>query len=118
MFDFLGNKIEPGDFIAFAGGGNRTVEYGMILGKVIKPTAKGISVERIDVNYVNINVAKSGIEIVRKKINLTNLKKVMVVTPRQRIIQFFENAELEDPQLVADWIHGSSSKPNPLETLV
>lgn len=113
MKDFLGRDIQVDDFIAYPAGGNRATEYGMIMGKVLKFTAKGISVERLDTKYEydpkNSNMPDGyKVTILRKKVAITNLNKVVVIEPTFRAKQLWEHAELE-PVIASKWIHGSQT---------
>lgn len=51
MKDYLGQKIQAGDFIVYPGSGNRKAEYGMILYKVSEIKGDKIKATRIEIHY-------------------------------------------------------------------
>lgn len=108
MKDFIGNEIQPGDFVAKGGTGNGAAEYGMIAYRVLAIKNDKLSVERLTVHYL---AGKSPGVVVLKKTNIANSNAVLVFQPTEKILQLFADAKpgtlsKEDRALVGKWIHG------------
>lgn len=102
--DFLGQKLNTGDFIAYPGGGNSKCEYGTILKRItaLRPDG-GIQAERLYVTYPDHKTPK----VSKSKSVIKSLTKVVKVNPPPQAISLFENPEL-NPEVVATWVHGTN----------
>ena len=105
MQDHLGNRIVKGDFVSFAGSGNKSAEYGLITGVVTKVDEIGgrIQIERLDVDYRTSTVR-------RKKVykDMGKFVKCLVVS-RLFINNNWFNHDYEytdrDFKIISKWLH-------------
>lgn len=102
MFDFLGRKIEQGDYLAYPGAGNAKAEYGLLLLHVLSVGDKHVICNRLDVEYIK-GVPYSQV----KKTRVTNLNKVVKVDIPKDVETVFNNPDTF-VKTVAKWIHGAS----------
>ena len=99
--DHVGQSVTIGDYISFAGAGNKTAEYGMITGKVIKINPNQIIVERLKATYNN-----SKATISKQKIR-KSLGKFVKVDVCDEIDYWFNLSSFDEFQSarIASWLH-------------
>lgn len=142
--DFIGKEIQIGSFVAYPGGGNTGAEYGQILYRVVdvNEAKEKIKAERIIIYYSHTtpeampkdflngkamtlpHTKTDGdtmyvkyIAIRTKASWISKLNRLVVVEPKEKIIEIFNKisnldesfTDLIEPIEVSKWLHGSWS---------
>lgn len=111
MKDFLGQKLEIGDYIVLQGAGNRSAEYGLLLYQIVG-FGKSVQAERLSVDYIwydknRVRLDKVEIVVKKKKASLKKRSKIVKVNPPQGMVKVFQNPQ-EHAELIGKWVHGQT----------
>lgn len=103
ILDHVGQQVVIGDYVSFAGMGNKTAEYGMITGKVVKINQNEVVLERLKVTY------KDHKAIISRKQVRKGLGKFVKVNVPNKIHTWFSQPTFNafDSTQIALWLnHG------------